>query len=293
MNVSEILSELEIPTAPEGHHHRTKGWEQIDCPHCSPNSHRWRLGIPTNNKRVAVCWTCGTHPLARTLSLISSRSIEEINNLLLDFGGGDKKETIFERELILPKGAGPLLPQHREFLDSRGFDPDEIVGTWGIMGIGVAPKLSWRILIPITEKGKIVNWTTRSVSQNASRRYRNAERSQSRLDRSECLYGADNARKGHAVIVTEGPLDAWAIGIGGVSTLGVGYSRGQLLKILEFPVRVVCFDNEVEAQRRARRLCSELERFRGEVYNVVMETGKDPSRANKEEVEELKNRFLK
>ena len=44
-------------------------------------------------------------------------------------------------------------------------------------------------------------------------------------------------------------------------TLGVGYSRAQLLRISKYPLRAVCFDSEPAAQERARQLCEELGDF--------------------------------
>ena len=35
-----------------------------------------------------------------------------------------------------------------------------------IFGIGIAPRLQWRIWIPIHYHGEIVSWTTRSLSDN-------------------------------------------------------------------------------------------------------------------------------
>jgi hypothetical protein len=45
-----------------------------------------------------------------------------------------------------------------------------------------------------------------------------------------------------------------------------------------FPLRVVCFDNQPAAQRRAYHLCSSLSAFGGRTINIQFEA-KDPAEA--------------
>lgn len=81
MNIQEILQTLGIKSAPEEHHHRTQSFEQIDCPWCSPNTNRWRLGISTDG-RSANCWSCGIHSPIETLTQASNFSLGEVLELL-------------------------------------------------------------------------------------------------------------------------------------------------------------------------------------------------------------------
>jgi DNA primase len=96
----------------------------------------------------------------------------------------------------------------------------------------------------------------------------------------------------HAVIVCEGPIDAWTIGPGAVATCGLGYTRSQLMELSQFPVRVVCFDREPAAQKRARRLARQLQVFPGETHVVELETGKDANECQRNEIMELRKQFL-
>jgi len=238
--------------------------------------------------RYVNCWACGPHGLVETLVAASERPWREIKALLGDLASKPVPERP-RGTLILPKGVGPLLPAHVKYLKRRGFDPDEIIKVWRVQGLGLVPDLRWRLFIPIYHQGEVVSWTTRSISDTHSLRYRSAGLLEESLPHKELLYGEDYVR--HCVLVQEGPLDAWRIGPGAVATCGTGFSRAQVNRLSRFPVRVVCFDNEPEAQKRARQLCDLLEVFPGETYNVRF-SAKDASRSSEREIRRLRRTFL-
>ena len=62
MEFSEILTEYNIPIAPEKHHHAREGWIQFDCPFCGKDSQGWHMGYSLENN-FANCWRCGNHGL--------------------------------------------------------------------------------------------------------------------------------------------------------------------------------------------------------------------------------------
>ncbi|MBW2309219.1 MAG: hypothetical protein JRG73_20040, partial [Deltaproteobacteria bacterium] len=104
------------------------------------------------------------------------------------------------------------------------------------------------------------------------------------------LYGEELA--GHAIIVVEGPTDAWRIGPGAVATMGLGYSSEQVIRIKNHPVRAVCFDKSIEAQTVARKLAAALSVFPGQTFVASLDAA-DPGSAAQREVCELRRRFLK
>jgi hypothetical protein len=105
------------------------------------------------------------------------------------------------------------------------------------------------------------------------------------MSRKDLLYGEDYCRD--AIVVTEGPTDAWRIGPGAVATFGLAYSRAQVLRISRYPLRVICFDSEPEAQRQARRMRDELTAFPGETVIVRLDS-KDAASAKPKEVRQLR-----
>lgn len=86
MEIKEILRLYNVPTAPEGHHHRTSNREQVDCPWCSPYSGKWRMGI-TRNGRASSCWVCGSHPIIETMAEVTKQPRQEIRELLKNVTG--------------------------------------------------------------------------------------------------------------------------------------------------------------------------------------------------------------
>ena len=148
-------------------------------------------------------------------------------------------------------------------------------------------RLPWRLFIPFHIHGEVVSWTTRSIGQNGLR-YVSASSDQEKVNHKSILYGEDFCR--HAVIVHEGPFDVWRTGPGAVATCGTGFSRSQLLRLSNYPVRVICFDNEKQAQQRATELCDLLEPFPGETIQVTLDA-KDAAEASDKEINQLR-RFL-
>ena len=305
MNVRELFRDLNIPTAPPGHHHVSRGWVGIDCPWCSPHSGRYRLGVPEDTKGGCTCWVCGPHRLGETLAEITGLPFRTIRERMGEFGGfggvdtlrpGDRpSEPRITRKTAIPAGAGPLLTPHRRYLRARGLNPGRVAGLWGVGGIGIAPRLSWHLFVPVRVGHEVVSWTTRSIG-SGGRRFTSAKPEESKLPIHDLIYGAENARQ--TIVIFEGPGDVWTFGPGGGAVLGVGVRDAQVYELSRFPVRAVCFNVEPDAQRRARRLCSVLRVLPGDTFNVVLEHGKDLNEAwlsgpaGRREVRELRRRFM-
>lgn len=290
MTIVEILDELNVPYRRAGEsHHVTQGWIGVDCPQCSPGQGRFKLGIPVNGFH-ASCWTCGTVNLVEVLTIITGINHGKIRSLL---GGMERPATRTEPvkrgRLVAPKGVGPLLRPHVEYLRRRKFDPDKIAGFWGLRGIGVHPSLAWRIFIPVDLDGITVSWTTRAIDDDAPAKYKAAPAEAEAVSAKHLLYGSDHAR--HAVIVTEGVFDVFRIGPGAVATLGIAYTKSQVAKISKYPVRVICYDSEPAAQAKARELCRTLEALPGKTVRVELDAP-DPGSASPKEVKRLRKEFL-
>jgi hypothetical protein len=300
--MEEILKELGVDLAPEDHHHCTPNYLQTDCPKCSPGSKKYRLGIHRSGWR-ASCWVCGRLPLVEMLALLAPQSsLNDLQSMLKGIVGvypSPDQNNRFEGQVIAknrplntvkPIGCGQLLPIHKRFLERRHFDPPLLIRDWEIEGIGLSDKYSWRLFIPVLLDKKLVSWTTRSCNHDHAIRYRSAESHQESIPHKSLLYGED--RCGTTCIVVEGPLDVWTLGKGSTCTFGIAYTADQILRIARFPIRIICYDNEPQAQKQAVKLCNELSIFPGTTLNVVFETGKDPSRAKKQEVQEFTKRFM-
>lgn len=290
MNLTEIFKEHNIPYKTEGHHHCRPDWIQIDCPFCGRDSHKWHLGYSLEDNYLN-CWQCGSHPLIKTLVELTGFSSTKCEQILKGIEPTKTKKEKPKGKLKLPKGIEELARPHLRYLIERGFDPAELEKLWKIKGISISSYLPWRIFIPIIYHGRTVSWTTRSISHsNKITRYISASLKEESTPHKSLLYGEDYARQ--AIIITEGPFDVWRIGTGAVATLGTGYSQAQAFRMTSYPKRVICFDNEKEAQKRAKKLCDSLSVFPGETFNVQLDA-KDAASASKREIMRLRKEFLK
>ena len=279
-SIRDILIEHNIPLAPEGHKNVRAGWIGIDCPFCGEGTRKFHLGIPENGY-AANCWQCGKLWIVKAMHALGIYD-------KIDFGFSIAQSQEKRHGLRLPPGVGPLKKFHHDYLKSRGFSPTRLAKTWALEGIGLETRLAWTLFIPIHHQGRIVSWTTRSITDNG-RRYVNARPNEEEIPAKRVLYGGDYAR--HAIIVVEGPTDAWRIGPGAVATMGLSYTRKQLNEMSKFSVRAIAFDNEKTAQERARRLCNELSALPGKTVRVEIDAA-DPGSMSAREVESIRRSFL-
>jgi hypothetical protein len=299
----DLLRKLGIPYKRHGESGKvTTGWAGLPCPFCrhvardgDPNL----LGIsPTG---AVTCWLCGPHSQVDTLAALTGRTPGQCARQLKEFyaaGGLPPPPATTHApagRLALPRGIGGLLAPHRKYLKSRGFDPDELVQVWKLRGLGIAGDLSWRLFIPIEQAGEVVSWTTRSIDPNARRRYVSAPQEAEKVPAKHCLYGGDLC--GHGVVICEGPADAWAVGPGGISLLGTGYSNVQVSRLAAHAVRAVVFDREPAARGRACRLATRLTSLPGVTEVVTLEHGADPAdclltAAGRRELRAIRKRYL-
>lgn len=293
-DIGSILQRYNIPIQRSPHKNVRKGWIGIDCPKCSPHSHKFRMGLQIGTLR-AHCWMCGSFFLPDVLSLILRKPKGEIYDIIgtLPKSGGHRRDAEIPLGIYKPPpNVADFAPSHERYLKNRGFDPGKLAQEWGLRGIGISGRLSWRIFIPIFDRfGRAVSWTTRSIATDPNVvRYWSATPDEEAHPHKSLLYGAHKAR--HTIIVVEGPVDVWSIGPGAVGTLGVGFSTVQKSLIGEYPRRVICFDAEPLAQRRAEQLCEDLCLLPGLTENVMLETGKDANSCDPAEIAELREKYL-
>jgi len=293
ITITDFLTRHSVPFAHAGeNHHVRRNWIGLEhCPFCGHGG--YHLGIHLSWHYVH-CWSCGRHGLIETLYKATNipYGVLKASLGLLHKSPPEARITQAGR-FKPPPGVEPLLRPHRRYLiDDRGLDPDEIVRIWNIGGLGILGNLKWRIYIPVFLNGRTVSWTTRAIetSSGTSRRYVSADASNETVPIHDVLYGADMAR--HSIIITEGPVDAWAIGPGAVATFGTSFTPAQIARMAAFPLRVVLFDNEPSAQKSAKRLYEALSTYQGVTRRVILESGKDAAEACPGEIAELREKFL-
>ena len=287
MTFTELLKQYGVSYVTEGHHHCRHGWIQLDCPFCGRGTQKWHMGYSLDNNFLN-CWRCGFHPVIKTLEELTGLQDHIVRKMLDNvLTSPPSKIKTVKGKLKLPKELTILSSRHRHqhYLNDRGFVWTEIEKLWHVRAIGIAPKLAWRLFIPIYFHGQVVSWTTRSISDTAKVRYINAPPTDESMPIKSLLYGEDYAR--NAIIICEGPTDVWRIGPGAVATLGVNYSPSQLNRMIQYPKRIICFDGDSGAQKRAQRLSDDLSVFAGETFIAQIDE-KDPAAASDRTIQKLR-----
>lgn len=291
MNVRELLSSLGVTFRERDESpHVTAGWVGLECPFCGRGTGKFGLGINLRTHTVS-CWKCGTHRLGDTLAEATNRPLSEIIPLLpeSDVLEGQDDGRVVPGRYTPPPGVGELDDAHRNYLRRRGFNPDEVSKLWGVRGIGMdGGYYKWRLFIPVTFNGKDVSWTTRAVGR-IEPRYLSAPPEAESRPLKQCLFGEDKC--GHTIVVMEGLFGVMRVGPGGAATFGLTVTPTQVARIARFPRRVIAFDNEPEAQRRASALADSLSIMPGETI-ICRLSGDDPDTAPLEEIDELRRTFL-
>jgi len=280
MNLTELLQKHGAKIAPQGNKYNRPNWTNIVCPFCGhlyPD--KYHCGI-NNTFGTVNCYNCGPgKSLKRVLQKVSSSSYKELSDDVGKIKWEKYKETGLNTgfKYTEPDFVGELKKGHIEYLKSRRLNVDEIVKIWNLKGIGIAPRLSWRIFIPIYFQGKKVSWTTRSIGKAG---YMSASKREETIDHKQILYGEDYA--GETICVHEGPFDVITTGPGAVGTLGIGYTQSQLIRIGKHPNRYICFDNQPSAIERAKNLKDELSIFGGKTSILIIDA-KDINEASDKE----------
>lgn len=284
MKIQELLREYRVAFVSAGeHHHARSGWIALkSCPFCG--SSKYHLGYHLE-AGFFNCWKCKGHGVISTLTKIGvpfkqAEAFFRGRTLVLSREQREARGVLKE-----PKGRGPLLKIHREYIESRGLNPEEVLEHWELEGIGrLGGRLAWRIYIPISFRGERVSWTSRTVGEKGSR-YLSASSQEESINHKTLVYGLDLCRQ--SIIALEGPGDAWNIGPGSGALFGIDFQPAQVLLLSQFPRRIVCFDSSPDAQRRAKELCAELSLFPGYTEQVELDA-EDPGKASRKEVKLLR-----
>lgn len=258
MNFEKLFTDYKI----EYNNRVNRGWVNIHCPYCTEVSGTFHGGFNTSGDYYH-CWKCGGHDFKQTLSLITNISRSQIDELIHQYSGRnsvlDKLNKKKAKALKLELPTNTLLPAEREYLRKRNFNPKYLHEKYKLVGGGLTGSWKFRIIIPLILNGKIVSWTGRSILSKEKindlriPRYKNLSIEQSVIDPKSILYNLDNCRNEVAVL-TEGAFDVMRLGDDFFCSFGTELTQSQISMIKErFRKVFVMFDNEIEAQEKARK----------------------------------------
>lgn len=283
--ILQILQDNRVDYREHGDHpHVTEGFVGTDCPLCTPNGGHFRLGFSLYGSGCS-CWSCSKQSAGEMLSMLIGKPAKVCWAMLLR--GNDQFRTFSKKprgRLKLPNGTGPLLPAHKAYLKKRGFDPDEMVDIYGLMGTDARSSRPWSLVFPVKQDWETVSFFTRKLHDRGGR-YLNAEPQNEAVSAKELLYAEDFAV--NAVCVCEGAFDAMRVGPGAVATMGLVVSTEQVRRLARYHRIVVCMDSDPDAQKRAMVLCARLSVFGKEVVNLEL-SSKDAAEATESEIKEIR-----
>lgn len=289
LDIQKLYSDYSIDTPSSIDKHTRDGWVQTYCPFC--NSSGYHLGYNTY-AGYFNCWRCGWHSEYQTLKELlnlSASKIKEIFEFYTISGIKTLPKNLVKKaeKCELPFGTIPLRNNHRKYLIKRKFNSKHIEEQWGVKGTLSFDDYANRIIIPITHNGILCSYQGRDITENSYLRYKACKSVNEVINHQDLIYGFDEAREYKQCIVVEGVFDTWRLGFGAVSVFGIEFSKNQIFLLAKnFKKVYIMFDNELVAQRQAKKLQSEL-LFRGVECEIANCNYKDPAEMPQEEANKL------
>ena len=274
-----------------------RGWVNVKCPFCGGDSYKFGFN-PQDD--YCTCFACGGHNLYDALSRILNVKRNELKEILPDYEGNvtirkELNNKIKVNKLELP--SDEFTTAERKYLEKRNFNPDYLYEKYKVVGGGIAGRWKHRIIIPILLNGKVVSWTARSILSKEKLqelnipRYMNLSVDESIVDPKHTLFNLDNCNK-KAVILTEGGFDVLRFGDNAICSFGIELTETQINIIKDrFEKVFILFDNEVQAQKTARKFGIELSAIGVdvEVVDAYSDYGvNDGAELSDEQVKEIK-----
>lgn len=251
-DVIAYLQDRNIPISYQSQH-TSEGYVNIQCPFCHDASDHLGINIST---KIANCWLCGGKNITKIVAALEGGcSYAEANTIIRQyanvlFGVGEIQPAHRAPVKLIPDYAyAPAdLPNwpaaHLECLERRRFDPALVVPKYRLHAVRQAPKYSWRILIPIIQNGRMVNFSAMDISGMKNLKYEACPNSKSLVPIKDTIYNIDTVTD--TMLIVEGYTDVWRIGDGTVAVMGLQFTPKQLQVIAnKAPQRAfVLFDGE-------------------------------------------------
>jgi len=276
-----------------------RGWVNCNCPYCDTKSTSFNLGFnPAGN--YYHCWKSKhNYPIRQVLSTLLNVSESSIDNILIDYQGAgetlSEKKTSNVKYLELPTNT--FTKAERKYLKSRDFDPKYLYKKYRVVGGGIDGDWKFRIIIPVYYQGQLLSWTGRSIlskeklKQLDIPRYKNLSIEKSVKNIKELFFNIDNC-KSDTVVLTEGAFDVLRFDGNAICSMGTELTESQInLLASRFRKIFILFDNEPEAQKKARKFGLQLSSIgiEVEVVNAYEDFGKnDMGECIREEIEIIK-----
>jgi len=313
MNIIQLFEDYNIQYFTTGFKYTRAGWVNVDCPFCTgnPGPH---LGYHLETDHFH-CWRCKGHFNDATIAALLHVNLYDAKQIIRQYGGKTRNVKTVEKVKVnlksfkFPSNSNELQNIHKKYLESRNFDPDVLIKTWGLVGTTFSSKLStgvgsnrkildyrFRIIIPFEWEGKIVSFDSRDVTGQHIAKYMACPADREIISHKDILFGKQSDW-GATGICVEGPFDVFRFGVNSFATSGIEYTPKQIRLIAKIFKRVpVCYDGrsstseEQQATIQAKKLIADL-KFRG-VDSFLVPIEGDPGEMEQSEADYLVKQLI-
>ena len=294
-----IFEDFGVPYQTHGKNCR-EGWVNTRCPYCDDVSNHLGGHIESGSFN---CWKCGRHDRAETLSKLLGIELNEVFKIIRKYKGKSKyikKEVRRDKPTSLKypnKIYDGLLPPQKQYLISRGYDPETVCKLWNVKSTtelsflnakGKRIDFRGRIIIPIEWSGQVVSYQSRDITNESELRYMSCPAALELINHKRIYYSHGSI--GRAGICVEGITDVWRMGKNSFALFGIQFTNSQINVIANrFDQIFILFDNEPIAQKQANLLIERLSFRNVDCYNISDMLGKanDPAELKEKDVKRI------
>lgn len=233
MSLQQLLIDNNIEIE-EGGRHGSRGWVQINCPHCDDSTFHGGINL---SGAYYHCWKCGGNSLAFTLSSILYVRKSEAESLIEEYHNNSalvKQHKKHKTNIkVLHQPGTELKKPHKKYLEKRNFDSNYLEKKYKLTGTIFSPKdFSYRVIIPVFHNKKLVAYQGRDFTGKNKLRYKGLSPDDSIIPYKHLLYGSQFA--GNQIGIVEGVFDQWRMGDGFVCSFGTDLTSYQIRLISNY-----------------------------------------------------------
>jgi hypothetical protein len=255
VDIEEYLQARNIVYSPPGSKNVGRNSIGISCPFCGDHAYSGdnHLGIHIDSKKWN-CWVCGKKgSLLHLITKLEGCSYQQAEESLRPYAHSDMSllqtahtEPIFnsQRRFELPtECTDELLFPHKQYLISRGFNPDFIYKQYNLKCVGPISR-RWRLslIVPIYYNHRLISFISADITRKRAIKYKNCPLEESLLPVSQVIYNADRAT--NSILVVEGVTDVWNIGNSAGALFTKRASRQQLKILSNFSRVFIMLDSD-------------------------------------------------
>jgi len=233
-----------------------------DCFFCGKENYH----LAVNQKKQQIsCWVCGKHTTTELIKAIENCSWQKAKQILEQYSltpdsildQEEEIEIVRPNSYKLPQEFTELFPKEaKDYLVRRRYDFLTLRKKYGILWSENFGRGKFRIIFPVFENNKIVNWVGRDITGNKSIMPYMFEKNEVALvPRNELIYNLDNV-KNEKCVLFEGLFNVLRFGNNSLALLSQQFTKQQIVKLKNKGIKkfYICFDNEEKAQEKAKLL---------------------------------------